>query len=102
MKGLLLIGAYRDDEIDDVHAVAATLKKITKTESRVTKVAVACLTEVTVNELVALATDLDVDQTQPLSRLVHRKTLGNCFFVIQFLEMLQDDGLLSFFFVSYQ
>jgi predicted ATPase len=102
MKGLLVVGAYRDDEVDDVHPVAITSKKITETESRVTKVAVACLTEVTVNELVAFATDLRVDQTEPLSRLIHRKTLGNCFFVTQFLEMLQDDGLLSFSFVSYQ
>jgi predicted ATPase len=102
MKGLLVVGAYRDDEVDDVHPVAITSKKITETESRVTEVAVACLSEATVNELVAFATDLRVDQTEPLSRLIHCKTLGNCFFVTQFLEMLQDDGLLSFSFVSYQ
>jgi predicted ATPase len=102
MEGLLLVGAYRDDEIDDVHAIAATLKKITETASRVTKVAVGCLTEASVNELVAFATDLRAVQTEPLSRLVHRKTLGNCFFVTQFLEMLQEEGLLSFSFVSYQ
>jgi predicted ATPase len=102
MKGLLVVGAYRDDEIDDLHAVTATVKQITEIQSRVTKVAVACLTEVTVNELVAFATELRADQTEPLSRLIHRKTLGNCFFVTQFLEMLQDDGLLSFSFVSYQ
>jgi predicted ATPase len=102
MEGLLVVGAYRDDEIDDVHALAVTLKKITETESRVTKVAVACLNGVIVNELVAFATELRADQTEPLSRLIHRKTLGNCFFVTQFLEMLQDDGLLSFSFVSYQ
>jgi predicted ATPase len=104
MEGLLVVGAYRDhDEIDDLHAVAAaTLKKITETESRVTKVAVACLTEVTINELGAFATELRVDQREPLSQLIHRKTLENCFFVTQFLEMLQDDGLLSFSFVSYQ
>jgi predicted ATPase len=102
MKGLLVVGAYRDDEIDDVHPVGITLKKITETESRITKVAVACLTAITVNELVAFATELRMDQTEPLSRLIHRKTLGNCFFVTQFLEMLQDDGLLSFSFVSYQ
>jgi predicted ATPase len=102
MEGLLVVGAYRDDEIDYLHPVFATLKKITEIESRVTKVAVACLTEVTVNELVAFATELRMDQTEPLSRLIHRKTLGNCFFVTQFLEMLQDDGLLRYSFVSYQ
>jgi predicted ATPase len=102
MKGLLVVGAYRDDEVDDVHPLAITSKKITETESRVTEVAVACLSEATVNELVAFATELRVDQTEPLSRLIHRKTLGNCFFVTQFLKILQDDGLLSYSFASYQ
>ena len=47
MERLLVVGAYRDDKIHDLHPVFATLKKITETESRVTKVAIACLTEVT-------------------------------------------------------
>jgi predicted ATPase len=34
--------------------------------------------------------------------VIYRKTLGNCFFVRQFLEMLQDQGSLSYSFQSYK
>src|SRR3979490_566381 len=36
------------------------------------------------------------DRAEPLARLVHEKTGGNPFFIIQFLTALADEGLLAF------
>ena len=47
-------------------------------------------------ELVADTLHTDAAQAAPLARLVHAKTGGNPFFVIEFLKMLERDGHLRF------
>jgi len=37
-----------------------------------------------------------VSNAQPLSQLVQEKTAGNPFFVIQFISVLADEGLIAF------
>lgn len=102
MQGLLIVGAYRNDEVDENHALRTTLNKVEMIDSRLTEISIGCLSEESVNDLVAFATELPPSETAPLSELIHRKTVGNCFFVTQFLGMLQDDGLLRFSFTSYK
>jgi PAS domain S-box-containing protein len=46
--------------------------------------------------LVADSLRCDAEQAVPLAGLVHAKTDGNPFFVIQFLHVLADEGLLAF------
>ena len=48
-----------------------------------------------VGQLVADTLGDESSRVAPLSRLVHEKTGGNPFFVIQFLLSLRDDGLLA-------
>jgi hypothetical protein len=38
---------------------------------------------------------LDLPRPAPLAQLVHEKTAGNPFFVIQFVYTLADEGLLT-------
>lgn len=102
IQGLMIVGAYRDDEVDDDHFVSSTVKRILATETMVTKIILDCLDEHTLNSLIAFATELKLQETADFSRLIHRKTRGNCFFVVQFLEMLQDHRLLRFSFVAYR
>jgi predicted ATPase len=63
---------------------------------RVQDIRLAPLTTEDPGGLVADTLRCDVEQAVPLAGLVHAKTDGNPFFVIQFLNALADDGLLAF------
>jgi predicted ATPase len=100
--GLLIVGSYRDNEVGDDHPLSIGTKKILETDTVVSKISLTCLDEGTVNTLIAFATKLKLEETEPFSRLVHHKTDGNCFGVTQFLEMLQEERLLRFSFTTYK
>lgn len=92
---LLLIGAYRDNEVDAAHPLNLTLDLIRK-HTVVTTVEVSPLLEDSMEELVADTLKRDVLETRPLAQLIYRKTLGNPFFIGQFIKSLRSDGLLRF------
>ena len=95
LRNLLLIGAFRDNEVTAAHPLMRKLEAIRAT-GRVQNIELAPLT---VNDLASLIADslrCDAEQANPLAGLVHAKTGGNPFFVIQFLQVLADEGLLAF------
>lgn len=92
---LLLIGAYRDNEVDTAHPLNLTLDVIRK-HAAVTKVEVSPLQEDSIEELVADTLKRDVHETRSLAQLIYRKTFGNPFFIGQFIKSLRSDGLLWF------
>ena len=95
LRNLLLIGAFRDNEITAEHPLMRKLDAIRGT-GRVQDIKLAPLTINDLGNLVADSLRCDSDQADPLARLVHAKTDGNPFFVIQFLNVLADEGLLAF------
>ncbi len=95
LRHLLLIGAYRDNEVTAAHPLMRTLEAIRSTGA-VQDITLAPLTPDDVGALVADAIRGDATQAAPLAALVHAKTDGNPFFVIQFLHVLADEGLLAF------
>ena len=95
LRHLLLIGAYRDNEITPAHPLMRKLEAIRATE-RVQDIKLGPLTANDLRSLVADALHCDAEQASPLAELVHAKTDGNPFFVIQFLYLLADEGLLAF------
>lgn len=54
------------------------------------------LAEESVNQMVAATLSLDPDQTLDLSKLVHKKTGGNPFFVFQFIKALYEKGHIAY------
>ncbi|MFJ7565608.1 AAA family ATPase [Herminiimonas sp. NPDC097707] len=92
---LLLIGAYRDNEVDTAHPLNLTLDVIRK-HAVVTTVEVSPLQEDSIEELVADTLKRDVPETRLLAQLIYRKTFGNPFFIGQFIKSLRSDGLLWF------
>src|SRR4029453_2953320 len=63
---------------------------------RVQDIKLTRLTTIDLGSLVADTLRCDAEQVDPLAALVHTKTAGNPFFVIQFLHVLADEGLLAF------
>ena len=93
---LLLIGAYRDNEVGPEHPLRRTLQTIRDPNARVREVVLAPLGIDDVERLVADAVHCESERARPLAQLVHEKTGGNPFFAIQFLTALNEEGLLTF------
>ncbi len=94
LKHLLLIGAYRDEEVTPTHPLTRRLAAIRQVGGRIQEIVLKPLGFEDVSRIVADA--LHSDRVHPLARLVHEKTAGNPFFVIQFLTALAEEGLLAF------
>ncbi|MEH1945934.1 MAG: AAA family ATPase [Nostoc sp.] len=93
---LLLIGAYRDNEVNPVHPLMLTLNEIEKNQKTINTITLAPLNKKTVNQLVADTLKCSQDLASPLSRLVFQKTQGNPFFSLQFLKALHQERLIKF------
>jgi predicted ATPase/signal transduction histidine kinase len=93
---LLLIGAYRDNEVSSAHPLMLTLQEIEKAKATINTITLAPLNRVSVNQLIADTLSCSLDLALPLTDLVIGKTKGNPFFSTQFLKALYEDGLITF------
>ncbi|NET34971.1 MAG: EAL domain-containing protein, partial [Cyanothece sp. SIO1E1] len=93
---LLLIGAYRDNEVSTVHPLMQTIAGITKSGAMVNTITLPPLTQMDLNLLIADTLHAETTITKSLTELVHSKTKGNPFFSNQFLNALHEDGLITF------
>jgi predicted ATPase len=96
VRQVLLIGAFRDNEVGHTHPLLRTLEAIHKAGVRVQEIVLAPLGLDDVGRLVADALRCEPERPRPLAQLVHEKTGGNPFFAIQFLTALAEEGLLAF------
>ncbi|GAX45568.1 multi-sensor signal transduction multi-kinase [Tolypothrix sp. NIES-4075] len=93
---LLLIGAYRDNEVNPVHPLMLTLEEIQKLGATVNTITLLPLDRVSINHLVADTLSCSLALATPLTELVLSKTKGNPFFSTQFLKALHQDQLITF------
>jgi predicted ATPase/signal transduction histidine kinase len=96
VRHLLLIGAYRDNEVREGHPLLRKLETIRQAGVSLQEISLAPLARANVQQLIADALHCGPEEAAPLAQLVHEKTDGNPFFTIQFLRALDDEGLLSF------
>ncbi|AFY84798.1 trifunctional serine/threonine-protein kinase/ATP-binding protein/sensor histidine kinase [Oscillatoria acuminata] len=94
---LLVIGAYRDNEVSPVHPLMLMVSRLQQTQGvGINRIEVPPLNQEDVNQLVADALSCPQTRSQPISELVFQKTKGNPFFVTQFLKSLDEDHLLEY------
>jgi PAS domain S-box-containing protein len=93
---LMLIGAYRDNEVDATHLLRHKLDAIKAGGGKVAEITLAPLAPAHLGQLIADALRCEPEQAAPLAQLVHGKTGGNPFFAVQFISALADEGMLSF------
>jgi len=94
--GLLIIGAYRDNEVDETHPFSRTRDEIASRGSRVSTTKIGPLLEEDVSALLCDTLATTPERVAPLCELVFRKTRGNPFFLTQFLRTLHKEGQLRF------
>lgn len=95
-KYLLILGAYRDNEVSLAHPFVITVDDIIKAGATVNTIRLQPLSLMDVNQLVADTLNCELSLAQPLTELVYQKTKGNPFFTTQFLKALHQDGLITF------
>jgi len=93
---LMLIGAYRSNEVSSTHPLMHKLEAIRQSGAMVHEVVLAPLACDDLTRLVADSLRCELAQATPLARLIHEKTAGNPFFAIQFISGLAEEALLYF------
>lgn len=93
---LLLIGAYRDNEVSVGHPLLNSVVEMQKQGIATTTLTLMPLDLPELNQFISDTLHLDFEQTLPLANLVLHKTGGNPFFVGEFLNALYSKKLLSF------
>lgn len=93
---LMLMGAYRDNELEATPRLARALAALGLAGVEIQRLSLGPLTGIDLAGLVADTLRVPVAEAVPLAELVQRKTGGNPFFVIQFLKLLEREGHLHF------
>ncbi len=95
-KYLLIIGAYRNNEVNPTHALILTLESVKKAGIRVNEVILNPLRLEEINQLIADTLLCSTETSTPLAELLKNRTQGNPFFLTQLLKSLYDENLISF------
>ncbi|MGE5658820.1 MAG: AAA family ATPase, partial [Actinomycetota bacterium] len=93
---LLVLGAYRDNEVFPAHPLMLTLNEIRQRGVNLNTLMLAALNELDITCLVADTLQCSNNIAAPLSHLVYQKTQGNPFFTIQFLYGLHEEECIIF------
>ncbi|MCP4753075.1 MAG: AAA family ATPase [Proteobacteria bacterium] len=93
IRHLLIIGAYRSNEVNESHPLSLKLDEIEKAQP-VHRLFLNPLSEISVNQVVSDTLNCDLKKSRELSRLLHTKTAGNPFFLNELLKNLYRDGSL--------
>jgi PAS domain S-box-containing protein len=93
---LLLIGAYRNTEVDRSHPLMRKLAGIREEGAAVQEIVLAPLNQEDLAHLIAETVHCEPHRAIPLAELVHQKTAGNPFFANQFIQELVEEGSITF------
>ncbi|HLO86519.1 MAG TPA: AAA family ATPase [Nostocaceae cyanobacterium] len=92
---LLLIGAYRDNEVSMTHPLMLMIEEIRQAGANINTINLAPLNHQDLNHLIADTLNCSQEEAEPLEKLIYTKTQGNPFFSHQFLKSLHEDGLIT-------
>ncbi|MBD2440270.1 ATP-binding sensor histidine kinase [Nostoc sp. FACHB-110] len=93
---LLLLGAYRDNEVSAAHPLMLTVEELKKVGKTVNTITLEPLSLKDTNQLVADTLNCTTERALSITELINRKTKGNPFFTTQFFKALYEDGQITF------
>jgi PAS domain S-box-containing protein len=96
LKHLMLIGAYRDNEVDKGHPLRQKIDAIKAAGGKVAEITLRPLERKHLGQLIADTLRCDLQHALPLAQLVRDKTGGNPFFAVQFVASLVEERMLAF------
>ncbi|CAJ1938980.1 unnamed protein product [Cylindrotheca closterium] len=100
---LMIIGCYRSNEVNESSNLKKSIESLIQKQSKfgffVTDIVVRSCGIDEVDQMIRKMMDVDEEEeesTHDLADLCFRRTLGNPFFVIEFMSMLQRENLIQF------
>jgi len=100
IQHLMLIGAYRNNEVSPTHPLITTVEEIKEAGKIINNIVLQALDEDNVSRLVAETLNDNQNNSRELVELIFNKTGGNPFFITQLLQVLYQESLLKFDFTS--
>ncbi|WP_191321672.1 response regulator [Colwellia sp. C1TZA3] len=92
---LLLIIAFRDNEIIATQPLNLLLEAIKQTQAFHTQINLLALDARAITEFIAASLSLKPEKTQHLVKIVIEKTAGNPFYIKEFIKSLNEQGILT-------
>ena len=96
VRHLMLIGAFRDNEVNSTHPLTRKLEEIRKAGAVVQEIILGPLAREDLEQLIGDALHCESERVTTLAELIHEKTLGNPFFTNQLIFVLVEESLLAF------
>lgn len=95
-RSLLVLGAYRDNEVGAGHPLQIALASMRRSRASVHEIQLSVLDLPVVHRIIADTLHTDLATSLPLAELVMEKTGGNPFFLNEFLKSLYLEELIVF------
>jgi predicted ATPase/signal transduction histidine kinase/tRNA A-37 threonylcarbamoyl transferase component Bud32/PAS domain-containing protein len=95
-QSLLLIGAYRDNEVNASHPLIRMIEEIQQNGGVINQLLLTPLSLFHINQLIANTLRCQPEYSLSLAQLVQEKTQGNPFFMNEFIKSLYTENLLRF------
>lgn len=93
---MLVVGTYRDGDIDSAHPLPFLMDRMRTARLPLTQLHLKPLTGEDITALISETLSCSADDAGALAELCLEKTSGNAFFLSRFLESLHDSGLITF------
>ncbi len=91
-----LMGAYRDNEVDESHPMMISRQNIIENGTNVVEIVLGPLNQDHISQLLGDTLRQPASVVEPLAQLTMKKTGGNPFFANQFLTSLYQRGMITF------
>lgn len=95
-KYMLIIGAYRDNEINENHPLQLSMNHLAKHHIKMSHLVLEPLELSSIQQLLQDALYGSLEKIQSLAQCVFDKTQGNPFFINEFLKLIYQDNLLTY------
>lgn len=95
-RHILIIAAYRTNEIDETHPLKSLLEKLNKRNVIFASITLGPLSLENVEELIAEVVHRKIQDVSDLAQVCYQKTNGNPFFLLQLLRSLHKEHLIRF------
>lgn len=96
IESLLLLGAYRDNEVDINHPTIVAIERLKEQGAIVNQILLTPLKSDDITQLLAETLHCDRATVSSLKELILQKTSGNPFFVNEFMKTIYQENLLAF------
>ncbi|MBN3581361.1 AAA family ATPase [Algoriphagus aestuarii] len=89
-----IVGAYRDNEVDETHPLSKMLSEVSKFGVEFNQIELDLLPVIEITHILSYCLMRGSSDVSELAHQVHQKTSGNPFYVHRFITSLYDKGLV--------